>query len=336
MSGSPSWRHVLRHGVTISRPALFLPDRTRYLDSERHLVKPLYVAIGIDCDPDRITYPGRLTWRGIEQLPRLFELDGVVWTLNVRADTQIRQYCGSAAFCYDHYRPIWDGARALGSAIAWHLHYFDAGGRQDTSEANILENIRIGAEALEGPDVIHMGWTFQNEFSIRHLYEAGVRVDYSPAPRMRFGGRGTVDAYDWLSFPSRPVTWHGVRMIPAYTFRHRLLARRFGTERVLLTATTTPVLYRALLRDFFRTGADFFVSYFHADELVPALGGWRDRLYSFANLRTNLQLLGEMAAREGYDVRYVTIRDLATILFDDHRQHLGASPGASRQARAQA
>jgi len=60
-----------------------------------------------------------------------------------------------------------------GSAVGWHLHYYDRHGRQDTSEASILENIQVGSEALGRPDVVHMGWTFQNDFSIGHLYEAG-------------------------------------------------------------------------------------------------------------------------------------------------------------------
>ncbi|MGH7581866.1 MAG: hypothetical protein ACREL5_01420 [Gemmatimonadales bacterium] len=216
-------------------------------------------------------------------------------------------------------------AREAGSAIAWHLHYFDSCGQQDTTEANVLENIRIGAEALGRPDVVHMGWTFQNEFSIRHLRDAGVRVDYSPAPRMRFGGRGQVDAYDWSAFPYRPTTWHGVRMIPTFTFRNRILAHRFATERVMLTTTTAPVLYRSLLGEFFRSGQDFFVSYFHADELVPALGDWRDRLYAFEHLRANLYRLAEMAGRNDYQVRYVTIAELADILFSERREVSGQS-----------
>ncbi len=278
-------------------------------------MKDLYVAIGIDCDPDRDSYPQRLTWRGIEALPRLLDLPDVKWTLNVRADTQVRDYCGSAGYCYDHYREIWSAARQHGSAIAWHLHYFDRQGRQDISEDNILENIRLGSEALGRPEVIHMGWTFQNEFSITHLHEAGVRIDYSPAPRMRFPGNGQVDAYDWSQFAYRPMVWHDVRMIPVYTFRHRLLARRFRTERVMLTTTTAPVLYRSLLADFFRSGSDFFVSYFHADELVPALGDWRDRLYRFRNLRANLRHLQTMAERNDYRITFVNIRELADVLF---------------------
>lgn len=108
-------------------------------------------------------------------------------------------------------------------------------------------------------------------------------------------------------------------MIPAYTFQHRLLGRRFRTERVMLTTTTAPPLYRYLVREFFRTGADFFVSYFHADELVPAVGGWRDHLYTFRNLRANLRRLVEAADRHGYHITFVNIRELAEVLFDERR-----------------
>jgi hypothetical protein len=284
--------------------------------------RPLYVAIGVDCDPDRSSYPRQLTWRGIEALPRLLDIDDVRWTLNVRADTQVRDYCGSAAYCWQRYRDVWDNAVERGSSIAWHLHYFGRDGRQDVSEANILENITVGSEALEGPSVVHMGWTFQNDFSLRQLARVGVRVDYSPVPRLRFAGRGGVDAYDWHHFAYRPQYRHGVQMIPAYSFRHTVLARRFGTERVLLTTTTTPLLFRSLLSDFFRTGSDFFVSYFHADEIIGGVGGWRDRLYSYRHLVANIERLRTMAAKAGYEVRFVTIPELARILFDEsHRRY---------------
>jgi hypothetical protein len=289
-------------------------------------VKELFVSIGVDCDPDRASGFERPTWRGVEQLPRLFELEDVRWTLNVRADTQIRDCCGSAAYCAETFRPVWEAALARGSAIAWHLHYFDRLGRQDTSESNILENIDVGSEALGRPEVVHMGWTFQSDFSVRHLHEAGVRIDYSPLPRMVSKGRGNgVDRYDWSRFCDyRPATWHGVRMIPAYTFGHRVLAHRFHTERVMLTTATAPFLYRSLLKAFFRTGADFFVSYFHADELVSGVGGWRDRLYTWRNLRANLRQLRDMAARQGRQVAFVTIPELARVLFDREAQTLPA------------
>ena len=287
-----------------------------------HPAKPLYVAIGVDCDPDRASYPQRLTWRGVEALPRLFDIPDVKWTLNVRADTQVRDYCGRADYCYRRYRSIWDSARRQGSEIAWHLHYFGRDGMQDVSESNIRENVALGSDALEGPSVVHMGWTFQNDFSLQQLARVGVRIDYSPVPRLRFAGRGGVDAYDWTDFAYRPQFRWGVRMIPAYSFRHELLSRRFGTERVLLTTTTTPLLFRSLLTDFFASGSDFLVSYFHSDEIIGGVGGWRDRLYSYENLVTNVARLRSLAERNGYELHFVTISELAQVLFDErHRRY---------------
>jgi hypothetical protein len=152
------------------------------------------------------------------------------------------------------------------------------------------------------------------------MARVGVRVDYSPVPRMRFPGHRGVDAYDWSRFSYRPQLWHGVRMIPAFSAFDPVLARRFGTERVMLTTTTRPLLYRRLLDDFFASGADFFVSYFHADEIAGAVGGWRNRcLYAFDHLLANLRALRERAERAGYVVRFVNVRELAEVLFDEGR-----------------
>jgi len=280
----------------------------------------LYVAIGVDCDPDRDVYPRHLAWRGVEHVPRLLAIPDVKWTLNVRADSQVAAYCGSAGYCWEQYAGVWDAARAQGSEVAWHLHYFGADHyNQDVSEANIRANIAMGAAATGPPPVVHMGWTFQSDASVRQLAAVGVQIDYSPVPRLAFAGRSGTDQYDWSEFAYRPRRWHGVRMIPTYSYADRWLSKRFKTERVMLTTTTTPVLYRRLLRSFFETGSDFLVSYFHADEIAGAVGGWRNRLYSYDNLVTNLATLRRMAARRGYRVRFVTVSALADILFDEDR-----------------
>jgi hypothetical protein len=281
-------------------------------------LKKLYIAIGIDCDPDRDAYPRRLAWRGIEAIPRLFDIPDLKWTFNIRADSQVQAYCGAADYCVTEYRELWSEAEHRGDALALHLHYFGDDGRQDITEANIRRNVELGVRALHGPDLVHMGWTFQNDFSIRQLAAAGIKVDYSPLPRMTYGGRNGTDQYDWSSFCYRPTFWHGVKMVPAYTYMDSLLSRRFGTERVMLTTATSPLLYRLLLKSFFGTGSDFFVSYFHIDEIISALSGWRSRLYSFDNLRRNIDALRERANDAGYDVHFLNIRELAGILFDDH------------------
>lgn len=282
-------------------------------------MKKLHVAIGIDCDPDRDTYPEKLTFRGVENIPLLDEIENMKWTFNIRADSQVRDFCGSADYCYNNYRKIWDEVQKNGSTLALHLHYYGPDGTQNTGEQNIIDNIRLGVEALNGPDIVHMGWTFQNDFSIRKLAEAGIRIDYSPLPRMKYSGRNSTDAYDWSEFDYRPRIWHGVKMIPAYTYKDSFLSRRFGTERVMLTTCTAPILYRRLLKSFFLTGSDFFVTYFHIDEIISAMGDWRSRLYSLKNLKANIRELQRLAERDGFEVCFLNMRELAGVLFDEHR-----------------
>lgn len=281
-------------------------------------MKKLYAAIGIDCDPDRDSYPEKLTFRGIENISLLHEIENVKWTFNIRADSQIRNFFGSADYCYRNYRGIWDDALEKGSALALHLHYFGQDWSQNTDEQNIIDNVDMGTKALDGPDIVHMGWTFQNQFSIRKLYDSGIRIDYSPLPRMKYAGRNTTDAYDWSEFAYRPNIWKGVKMIPSYTYKDRLLGWRFGTDRVMLTICTHPILYRRLLKSFFETGSDFFVTYFHIDEIISALSDWRSNLYSLKNLKANIRNIRVLAERNGYEVEFLNMRELAGVLFDEY------------------
>lgn len=280
-------------------------------------LRTLYVAIGIDCDPDRDVYPEVLSFRGVEAIPELLhDLPDVRWTLNVRQDSQIEARLGSVDHCLREYEKVFSSAVDRGSMVALHLHYYGADGNQDVRRSNVARNVMLGTRSK--PDVVHMGWTYQDAESVELLGDAGVKVDYSPLPGMKFRGRNGSDSYDWSGFAYRPQVWRGVRMIPAYTYKDALLSRRFGSDRVMLTTCTHPILYDRLLRSFFDTGMDFFVSYFHADELVSALPDWRRWLYSRRHLRRNLDTLVDMASRDGFGVEFVTVRDLSEKLFGEY------------------
>lgn len=274
------------------------------------MLKPLYIAIGVDCDPDRDSK--KLTFRGIENIDKLLELPDVKFTFNVRIDRQIERTFGEADDCTFRYYFLWQKARSAGHEIAWHLHYYDINDEQWVSPSSIRWNI----ECISAPPkVVHMGWTYQDDYSIQQLRKAGVEIDYSPLPRMKYAGRNGSDCYDWSQVSYRPYLWHGMKMIPAYTAHMPLLAKRFKTERVMLTTCTKPFLYRGFLQDFFRGGHDFFVSYFHIDEIISALPDWRKYLYSFGNLKQNIADLRVMAEQRGYEPRFVTISELAEVLF---------------------
>lgn len=259
-------------------------------------MKTIYVAIGVDCDPDRDTYPN-LRFRGIEAISKLFEIPDVKWTFNLRCDIQIPLQHISMKQAND-----------LGHQLAWHLHYYNAWNERDYS--TIDENIKCLLDTTWRPNTIHMGWTFQNEYSIKRLYEIGVRNDYSPLPGLANG-----DEFNWLDWPMRPKLWHGVRMIPTYTFPNRILSRRFEGNRVMLTTATHPFLYRRLIDSWFASGLDFFVSYFHADEIVSVLPDWRKHLYSLRYLESNLVYFRKKAKQNDCEIKWVTIEELAGALW---------------------
>lgn len=276
-------------------------------------MKKLYVAIGIDCDPDRDTYPEFLTFKGLDSVYFLRDISDVKWTFNIRCDTQIRDYFGISEYCYNAYRSILDVFENSGSQIALHLHYYDKDGFQDVSEGNIIENVDVSGRLNK--NTVHMGWTFQNDFSLQQLYNSGIRIDYSPLPGMKYSGRNGSDFYDWNDFLYRPMIRKKIKMIPTYTYRDRILCRRFGTERVMLTTCTAPFLYNRLLKSFFSTGSDFFVTYFHVDEIISALPDWRKILYSLNNLKRNIETIKRMAKHHGFEPEFVTIEELAKVLF---------------------
>jgi len=194
------------------------------------------------------------------------------------------------------------------------LHYYDGNGKQSRATNVIKDNIMAGADKLpHGTTTVHMGWLYQDDYSLRELAKVGVEIDYSPAPGLKQDGDN--DFNDWSDFSYRPQIKYGIKMIPAYTYKDWLLSKKTGTERVLQHITTVPIIYKRLLNSFFNTGMDFFVTYFHADELIPALGDWRDKMYSIEFLKANIDQLKNMAVKRGYEPKFVTIRELAGVLF---------------------
>jgi len=262
------------------------------------------VAIGVDCDPDRDSR--KLKWKGIEAIPKLFDIPGVKFTLNVRADSQIKEECGDYNYCHKAYKGIWEEAKRRGYEIAWHLHFYErssvvTGDWIQSFNAGIIRDSIKNAYPLQ---TIHMGWCWQNPRTIRLLADVGVRVDYSPLPGMRFADK--IAWYNWTHFPYHPVYLKDcdVLMLPAFTYKDKLLARKSETDYIMLHPTITPIFYSRLLRVFKRRDMDHLVMYFHADEIAGAVGGWRNRLYTFDNLRRNIDKIRKLG------VEFVTISEL--------------------------
>lgn len=256
------------------------------------------VAIGVDCDPDRDSK--KLKWRGIEAIPKLFDIPGVKFTFNVRADTQIKAECGDYNYCHKTYKEIWEESDRLGYEIAWHLHFYERsnGDWIQSFDQKIIRDSIKNAHPLQ---TVHMGWCWQSRKVLEML---DVKVDYSPMPGMKFDNR--IGRYNWTDFPHYPVFLKDcdVLMIPAFTYKDKLLARKSEGDWIMLHPTIRPILYSRLLRAFKRSNLDHLVTYFHADEIANAVGGWRNRLYAFDNLRRNIDRIRKLG------VEFVTISEL--------------------------
>jgi len=252
----------------------------------------IYVALGVDCDPDRDRLPS-LCFKGVESLHKLFSIENVRWTLNYRLDKEVN-VCST-----EIKTPFYPKTE-----IACHIHYCKPDGSQDFSDKNIDETIKMGVFSY---DTVHVGWCYNSQHS-----EA--LNDYSPLPGCRISQN-----CDWIGWGLRHQNRYGKRMIPTYTapftwFYRRILGKQSG-NRFMLHPTVSPLLYRPFIRSWFKSGLDYFVTYFHADELISALPDYRKHLYSFKNLKSNIKYFKSMAKKYGHDIEWVTIRELGEVLW---------------------
>ncbi|MBI4831578.1 MAG: hypothetical protein HY801_08500 [Candidatus Lindowbacteria bacterium] len=198
----------------------------------------LMVIVGCDCDPDRPRYGGarydiqnvRQTWRGISEgidllrraLGRIADRAGVkpkvVFCL--RADTQMKEIYGDAAWPISEYAELWRSLEQEGHELAWHPHLWrwsneHACWYQETQDPQwIAECLETGHAAFTDrlgrrPTTCHMGWTFHNNGTMKKISDLGVKVDFSACPGVSFeggpGDAGTIfdNRIDWAGTPMK-------------------------------------------------------------------------------------------------------------------------------------
>lgn len=260
------------------------------------MTKPLYIVVGVDCDPDRSEHSDWLGMSGIMGRYEDYRL-----TANFRCDSQ-HVSVGDAE--------QWDSAHG---AFAWHLHYLWDGEERNMSVKSIDGNIKIAQESgFKIPKAVHMGWCRQSAYSLVKLADVGVEIDYSPIPGLEGWPINNVQNAPWIDVIS------GMKMIPAFTYHDAWLNLRTMTKRTMLTMATSPMLYGRLLDAFFREERKYFLTYVHADEIGhggPYIDGWKKHLYSPENFKRNYDDLIDRAVRAGYEPKPVTIYELAEALW---------------------
>ena len=88
------------------------------------------LCVTVDIDQDGLSFGTErdaLRWDSVEAVPRLaelFEKHGVRATWFVRADNQLSEVYGSAAYLLERFATHWNALQRAGHLIAWHPHVY--------------------------------------------------------------------------------------------------------------------------------------------------------------------------------------------------------------------
>ena len=195
-------------------------------------------------DPDReefragsIPPESGLTWLGAnEGIPNLLEkvekLEAessveIHFSWFIRADIQIAEILGHAAWPYVTWHALLRSLRVRGDEIGWHPHFWRTRHRsnywfQETTDEGYMERcLRTGFAAIPSryrPRIVRTGWDFHTASSLRVVSELGLVADFSALPGISTSGTPNVKTgtpivvRNWLGAPDRP--YHPSRRNP--------------------------------------------------------------------------------------------------------------------------
>jgi len=303
--------------------------------------QPFRIALACDVDPEPPIGPGpRIKetdgdWRGVTNLlPRLLDhLDRlesrtgrhlpIGWFF--RADTQMAELHGDAAWALKEVEPLVDRLKARGDEIAWHPHFWRWSEERRTwhqewsDEDWMVECLRTGflafREVAGHIPSARMGWGCHTSATMSALDALGIRRDLSAVPGMYCSGldRGgaVMNVYDWRGTPDQP--YHPSRddyrvpgeralrllEIPASAgpdpFPHSIgsaLARRtWPPPRFHFTPVKDPRKTQPLVTGRARRGKTHALLYFHPYDLVA------DRIDMFIENARRWTTMDEVAGR---------------------------------------
>lgn len=298
----------------------------------------------IDVDNDGVEADERtaLTWESVALIPGIkeaFDDLGLRLTWFVRADNQLRDVYGSAAYLLSEHARLWSGLEASGDEIGWHPHvcvWREELGRYlpDRDEESCARKLRETRAELSargfGHSSVRIGEAFQGNAVMRALDELGLEVDSTAIPgRVR---RDESRAFDWGPTPNEP--YHPSARdyrVPGAGDALRILEVPMTTMPVrasydpdFMTRYVNPAYHHANFREglgrlfaaghFEGPGERFLTLIFHPDEATPE--GREHALYSFTleGVRRNVAYLLEEIESRGLEYRALRVKDVPALL----------------------
>jgi hypothetical protein len=298
----------------------------------------LLFTIDVDNDGAQNDERTELSWASIDRIPHLkdlFDRFNLHLTWFIRADNQLQDIYGTAAYILLEHEPLLSELERSGDEVAWHphlnewceesRHYF-----ADRDEHRCVQKLIKTRAELEAKGFKHssvrIGEAFQGNAMMKTLDELGLKVDSTAIP-----GRTRSDesrAFDWGPTPNRP--YHPSSKdyrVPDAGDSLNILEVPMTTMPVkasydpdFLTRYINPAFHRAN----FKAGLDrsfatlfpathsetFLTLILHSDEI--SFEGRTHPLYSFSleGVRKNIAYLLESLEANGLEYRSIRLKDV--------------------------
>jgi hypothetical protein len=187
--------------------------------------RQIYLAIACDTDPDRdirfrVPDTARDVWSGcrdgISALRKALAETGfcrthgqlpVTWLL--RADRQIAEVYGDAAYCWKTFAGLWEREVRLGSEIGWHPHLYrwrDGGWfpyLHQTDDLEVLGDCLAALREHSRIRAVRTGWDYQSNRLLAFFDAHEIEVDASALPGCVWRV-GSEIRYDWQGTRRQP------------------------------------------------------------------------------------------------------------------------------------
>jgi hypothetical protein len=170
----------------------------------------------IDVDNDGVEHDERtaLTWHSIAWIPdlkALFDSFNLCLTWFVRADNQLKEVYGTAAYLLLEHAQIWSQMESSGDEVAWHPHLYEwcEAKRQyvsDQDEFRSVEKLNNTYSELrtKGFDFlsVRIGEAFHSNATMHAVEQLGLKVDSTAIPGRKRHDESRV--FDWEATPNEP------------------------------------------------------------------------------------------------------------------------------------
>lgn len=280
---------------------------------------------------------GDLQWKGIEEgIPLLVKTlrgyrdsfgNSLKFTWFVRADNQLRDVCGHAAYLLKKYEHIWKKLIESGDEIGWHPHLYEKSGErwvQETRPVCLIDSLQQSYQAVseEGfsPVSSRIGEGFNSNEVMNELAELGINVDSTAMlGRVRMDSERSIDWQGTPPYPYFPsktdyrIAGEGRNRVGILEVPMSMIETKVEYDKYPLRRYVDLSFYNSAIKKGLQTyikSSNYLVSVTHPSTVL-ALTTRKHPLVSFdiGQVKRNFEAVLSECNNLGKKVRFVTISE---------------------------